>query len=63
MINALFVRERGDLIAEVGAVSGVTTQVKQFNLDNEVIIVDSPGLSDIREENSQVTAPLIASMR
>lgn len=62
LINALFERDRGNLIAEVGAVSGVTTQVKQFNLDDEVIIVDSPGLSDIREENSKVTAKLIPSI-
>ena len=55
LINALLGREREDVVAEVGAESGVTTELKLIRLDEWVMIVDSPGLDDIRAENSRVT--------
>lgn len=55
LINALLGRERDDAVAEVGARSGVTTELKLVRLDEWVLIVDSPGLDDIRAENSKVT--------
>lgn len=55
LINALLGRERDDAVAEVGAESGVTTELKLVRLDDWVLIVDSPGLDDIRAENSKVT--------
>jgi small GTP-binding protein len=55
LLNAFFERKRDNVIAPVGATSGVTTSVKFFRLDDDVIIADCPGLDDIKEENSQET--------
>jgi small GTP-binding protein len=62
LINAFFERGRNDAIAEVGATSGVTTKVKFFKLDENVHIVDSPGLDDIRKENSEATENFLKSI-
>lgn len=55
LLNAIFGKTRADKIALVGAVSGVTTKVKHFQLGKNVEIMDSPGLGDIIEENSNET--------
>lgn len=55
LINAIMERDRSNPIAKVGATSGVTTTVKAFRLDDNVLIMDSPGLDDIVKENSQET--------
>ena len=55
LINALLGTGRADAVAEVGAVSGVTTELKLLPLDDWVLIVDSPGLDDIRADNSRIT--------
>jgi len=55
LINAIFERSRNDTIVDVGATSGVTTNVKSFKLDDHVLIIDSPGLDDIQDENSEET--------
>lgn len=55
LINALLKRSRKTAIAKVGAISGVTTALKILRLDERVRLIDSPGLNDIRKENSQVT--------
>ena len=55
LINALLRREREDQLSTVGAVSGVTTRLAVLRLDDQVRIVDSPGLDDIVSENSKVT--------
>ncbi len=62
LINAFFERGRDDPIAEVGATSGVTTRVKHFQLSDNVYIVDSPGLDDIKKENSEETEKLLKSI-
>jgi small GTP-binding protein len=62
LINAFFGRGKDDPIAEVGAKSGVTTQVKFFKLDENVSIVDSPGLDDIKKENSEATEKFLKSI-
>jgi len=55
LINAILLRDRTNPVAEVGAKSGVTTDIKAFKLDENVLIIDSPGLDDIRKENSKET--------
>ena len=55
ILNALFSKTKEDKLAHVGAVSGVTTKVKRFSLGKSVEIMDSPGLGDIIEENSNAT--------
>lgn len=55
LLNAIIGCERSDPIARVGALSGETTQVTPYRLDEHVLIIDSPGLDDIRKENSAET--------
>ncbi len=55
VINALLRRVRADQVSTVGAVSGVTTELTVLRLDDQVRIVDSPGLDDIVSDNSKVT--------
>ncbi len=55
LINAFLNRDKKDILAAVGAKAGVTTQLKILKLDDHVRLIDSPGLDDIRSENSQVT--------
>lgn len=55
LINALLKRSRKKILAEVGAESGVTTKLKVLRLDERVRLIDSPGLDDVRSENSDVT--------
>jgi len=62
LINALLQRPRDDMAAAVGAVSGVTTELKVIRLDERVVIVDSPGLDDIRSENSEITEAFLRSV-
>jgi len=62
LINAILGRERSDPLAEVGAISGVTTKVTAYRLDKQVLIVDSPGLNDVRQENSIETKNFINSI-
>ncbi|WP_421145612.1 GTPase [Aeromonas dhakensis] len=62
LINAVMLRDRGDPIVEVGATSGVTTEVKAFRLDDHVLIIDSPGLDDIRKENSEETRRFLSNI-
>ncbi|MEG4395578.1 GTPase [Microcoleus sp. BROC3] len=62
LINAFLKRERADILAAVGAKSGVTTQLKIFQLDDRVRLIDSPGLDDVRSENSQVTKEFLENI-
>jgi small GTP-binding protein len=62
LINAVMLRDRNDPIVEVGATSGVTTEVKAFKLDDHVLIIDSPGLDDIRKENSAETKQFLSNV-
>lgn len=55
LLNALFSKTKSDQLAVVGAISGVTTKVKRFQLGKNVEIMDSPGLGDIIEDNSNET--------
>ncbi|MGI3477072.1 GTPase [Providencia stuartii] len=59
LLNAIFECKRENPIAPVGAKSGVTTEVTPYKLDDNVLIVDCPGLDDIRKENSAVTKGFI----
>ncbi len=56
-INALLKLSRRQAleIAKVGATSGVTTDLTILKLDEKVHLVDSPGLDDVRAENSELT--------
>lgn len=62
LINAFLRRDRSTTVTEVGARSGVTTELKVLKLDEHVTIVDSPGLSDLKEENSRRTLERIAQI-
>jgi len=62
LINAIMLRDRNNPIAEVGATSGITTKVKAFKLDDHVLIIDSPGLDDIRKENSDETKKFLKNV-
>lgn len=55
LINAILKRNRVNCVSKVGAISGVTTKLKILRLEERVKIIDSPGLDDVRSENSQVT--------
>lgn len=62
LINAIMLRKRSEPLVDVGATSGVTTKVKAFKLDDNVLIIDSPGLDDIRKENSEETQKFLSSI-
>lgn len=62
LLNAVLGRTREDPIAKVGANSGVTTKVTAYKLDEQVLIVDCPGLDDVREENSIETKDFLDSI-
>ena len=62
VINALLERERDSKAADVGAISGVTTKLKVIRLDDRVRIVDSPGLDDIRADNSRITQEFLRNV-
>lgn len=55
LLNAIFNRGRENVLAEVGAESGVTVKTRKFRLGKNVEIMDSPGLGDIKKENSEET--------
>ena len=60
LINALLMRNRENAVADVGATSGVTTELNILRLNDErVRLIDSPGLGDIRKENSAITREFI----
>ncbi|OKH38710.1 GTP-binding protein [[Phormidium ambiguum] IAM M-71] len=57
LINALLKlsRKQAMKMTEVGARSGVQTDLVILKLDEKVYLIDSPGLDDVRAENSEVT--------
>ncbi|NER47936.1 MAG: GTP-binding protein [Symploca sp. SIO1A3] len=61
LINALLKRSRSQTveITKVGAISGVTKNLTILKLDESVYLIDSPGLDDIREENSKITRQVL----
>lgn len=62
LLNAIFGRERSDPLATVGAHSGVTIKVTAYKLDKHVLIMDCPGLDDVRKENSAETKEFLDSI-
>lgn len=62
LLNAILGCTREDPLANVGASSGVTTKVTAYKLDEQVLIVDCPGLDDVREENSAETKNFLGSI-
>ena len=62
LLNALFERERDDPIAVVGSRSGVTTAIHPYQFEDKVLIIDCPGLSDVRRENSELTKKFLGSI-
>jgi len=62
LLNAIMECNRDNAIAKVGAHSGVTTQVTAYELDDKVLIIDCPGLDDVRAENSAVTKTFLSSI-
>lgn len=62
LLNAILGCDRRNPIADVGANSGVTTKVTPYKLDSHVLIIDCPGLDDVRTENSEVTTNFLQSV-
>jgi small GTP-binding protein len=62
LINALLRRTRENPVFEVGATSGTTTKPRILHLDERVLLIDSPGLEDVRAENSEKAMKLLASV-
>ena len=62
LLNAIFGCERSDPIASVGANSGVTTKVTPYEFDKQLLILDCPGLDDVRKENSKETEDFLSSI-
>lgn len=64
LINALLKlsRKQALKIAEVGAISGITKDLTILKLDEKVCLIDSPGLDDVRAENSNVTKKFIKNI-
>lgn len=62
LINALLKLSRKQAIdvAKVGAVSGVTQALTILKLDERVCLIDSPGLDDVKAENSEVTKQFLS---
>ena len=62
LLNAILLCDRQNRIAEVGAKSGIQTKVTPYRLDDKVLIVDCPGLDDVRRENSDKTKDFVNSI-
>lgn len=62
VLNAILDRPRSDPIAKVGAQSGITTKITPYQLDDNVLIIDCPGLDDIRQENSEATKKFLKAI-
>lgn len=62
LINALLGCDKENKVADVGSISGVTTQIYPYKLDDRTLIIDCPGLDDIRAENSQITTSFLNSI-
>ncbi|PTQ77876.1 small GTP-binding protein [Nitrosomonas oligotropha] len=62
LLNAILERGRSDPLAKVGAHSGVTTKITAYKLDKHVLIIDCPGLDDVRAENSEETKEFLDSI-
>lgn len=62
LLNAILGYTREDPIAPVGAHSGVTKKITPYKLDDKVLIIDCPGLDDVRRENSEETKKFLSSI-
>lgn len=62
LLNAVLGCTRKDPLAKVGASSGVTTKVTAYKLDDQVLIIDCPGLDDVRKENSEETEEFLKNI-
>ena len=62
LLNALFLCGREDQIAEVGARSGVTTEIIAYKFEESVLVIDCPGLDDLKSENSEKTKAFLKSI-
>ena len=62
ILNALLRRTRDNALTKVAAKSGATEKTLCFQLDEHVLIIDSPGLDDIERERSDLTKKFLANM-
>jgi small GTP-binding protein len=69
LLNAILGCDKTNPVAKVGAHSGVTTEldphtfgITTHQLDERVLIIDSPGLNDVRAENSAQTISFLKSI-
>ncbi len=58
-LNAFFDREKNNPLFKVGAQAGVTCSVKYQEIGKNIRISDTPGLDDIKKENSTETEKMI----
>lgn len=64
LINALLKKSRRQALetARVGAIAGVQKDIKILKLDDKVCLIDSPGLDDVRNENSDITKKFLKNI-
>ncbi|MFW2176210.1 MULTISPECIES: GTPase [unclassified Moraxella] len=63
LINALFnVSRHEEKKVQVGAISGVTTKIKEIQWSKNITVIDSPGLGDVIKENSQETRNILSDI-
>jgi small GTP-binding protein len=69
LLNAILECDRTNPVAKVGAEAGVTKGIDHHKfgiashqLDDHVLIIDSPGLDDVRKENSAQTRDFLKSI-
>jgi len=62
LLNAILDCERSNPLAEVGAKAGVQTNIMPYRLDDRVLIIDCPGLSDVRKENTVETEDFLKTI-
>ncbi len=62
LLNALFLCSREDPIAKVGPRSGVTTKIIPYKFEDDVLIIDCPGLDDLKAENSEETKAFLKAI-
>ncbi|MGK5088996.1 GTPase [Bdellovibrionota bacterium FG-2] len=62
LLNAILGCDRSNPTATVGVKSGITTKVTPYQLDKHVLIIDCPGLDDVRKENSDQTKHFLSEI-
>lgn len=62
LLNAILGCEKNEPLAEVGAMAGVQKKITPHRLDDHVLIIDCPGLDDVRKESSSETKDFLSKI-